>query len=105
GLQNFPEGIEVAMPLRRRGMSRRKSFFYGQLSAVVGPIAGAVGALAAPFFTRILPYPLALAAGAMIFVVLDDGIPEAAHNKNSDISTIGFIVGFLVMMSLDVVLG
>lgn len=105
GLQNFPEGIAVAMPLRRMGMSRRKSFFYGQLSAVVEPIAGVVGALAVTFFTPILPYALAFAAGAMIFVVLEEVIPEAQQNKNSDISTIGFIVGFLVMMSLDVVLG
>lgn len=105
GLQNFPEGIAVAMPLRRMEMSRRKSFFYGQLSAVVEPIAGIVGALAVTFFTPILPYALAFAAGAMIFVVLEEVIPEAQQNKNSDISTIGFIVGFLVMMSLDVVLG
>lgn len=93
------------MPLRRMGMSRRKSFFYGQLSAVVEPIAGVVGALAVTFFTPILPYALAFAAGAMIFVVLEEVIPEAQQNKNSDISTIGFIIGFLVMMSLDVVLG
>lgn len=105
GLQNFPEGIAVAMPLRRMGMSRRKSFFYGQLSAVVEPIAGVVGALAVTFFTPVLPYALAFAAGAMIFVVLEEVMPEAQQNKSSDISTIGFIIGFLVMMSLDVALG
>lgn len=105
GLQNFPEGIAVAMPLRRMGMSRRKSFFYGQLSAIVEPIAGVIGALAVTFFTPILPYALAFAAGAMIFVVLEEVIPEAQQNNNSDISTLGFIGGFLIMMSLDVVLG
>lgn len=105
GLQNFPEGIAVAMPLRRMGVSRRKSFFYGQLSAIVEPIAGVIGALAVTFFTPILPYALAFAAGAMIFVVLEEVIPEAQQNNNSDISTLGFIGGFLIMMSLDVVLG
>jgi ZIP family zinc transporter len=105
GLQNFPEGIAVAMPLRRMGVSRRKSFFYGQLSAIVEPIAGVLGALAVTFFTPMLPYALSFAAGAMIFVVLEEVIPEAQQNNNSDISTLGFIGGFLIMMSLDVVLG
>ncbi|TJZ63173.1 ZIP family metal transporter [Sphingobacterium olei] len=105
GLQNLPEGIAVAMPLRRLGMSRRKSFFYGQFSAIVEPIAGIVGALAVTIFTPILPYALAFAAGAMIFVVVEEVIPEAQQNKDSDIATIGFIIGFLIMMSLDVVLG
>lgn len=105
GLQNFPEGIAVAMPLRRMGVSRRKSFFYGQLSAIVEPIFGVIGAIAVTFFTPILPYALAFAAGAMIFVVLEEVIPEAQQNNNSDISTLGFIAGFLIMMSLDVVLG
>ncbi|WP_140938328.1 ZIP family metal transporter [Sphingobacterium lumbrici] len=105
GLQNLPEGIAVAMPLRRLGMSRRKSFFYGQFSAIVEPIAGVVGALAVTVFTPILPYALAFAAGAMIFVVVEEVIPEAQQNKDSDIATIGFIIGFLSMMSLDVVLG
>ncbi|MBE8720343.1 ZIP family metal transporter [Sphingobacterium pedocola] len=105
GLQNLPEGIAVAMPLRRLGMSRRKSFFYGQFSAIVEPIAGVVGALAVTVFTPILPYALAFAAGAMIFVVVEEVIPEAQQNKDSDIATIGFIIGFLIMMSLDVVLG
>jgi ZIP family zinc transporter len=102
GMQNFPEGIAVAMPLRRMGMSRGKSFMYGQASAIVEPIAGA---LAVATFTPILPYALAFAAGAMIFVVVEEVIPEAQQNKSSDIATIGFIVGFLVMMTLDVTLG
>ncbi len=105
GLQNFPEGIAVSMPLRRMGMSRRKSFFYGQSSAIVEPIAGVLGAIAVTFFTPVLPYALAFAAGAMIFVVVEEVIPEAQQNKNTDISTIGFIGGFLMMMALDVALG
>lgn len=105
GLQNFPEGIAVSMPLRRMGMSRGKSFFYGQSSAIVEPIAGVLGALSVTFFTPILPYALAFAAGAMIFVVVEEVIPEAQQNKSTDIATIGFIVGFLIMMTLDVALG
>lgn len=105
GLQNFPEGIAVAMPLRRMGLSRRKSFMYGQASAIVEPIAGVLGAVAVTTFTPMLPYALAFAAGAMIFVVIEEVIPEAQQNKNSDISTIGFILGFIVMMTLDVALG
>lgn len=105
GLQNFPEGIAVAMPLRRMGMSRRKSFIYGQSSAIVEPMAGVLGALAVTVFTPILPYALAFAAGAMIFVVVEEVIPEAQQNHGSDIATIGFIAGFVVMMTLDVLLG
>lgn len=105
GLQNFPEGIAVAMPMRRMGVSRKKSFFYGQLSAIVEPIAGVLGAFAVAFFTPILPYALAFAAGAMIFVVVEEVIPEAQQNRDSDIATIGFIGGFIVMMCLDVALG
>jgi len=105
GLQNFPEGIAVAMPLRRMGLSRRKSFMYGQASAVVEPIAGVLGALAVTTFTPILPYALAFAAGAMIFVVVEEVIPEAQQNRSSDIATIGFIAGFIIMMILDVALG
>ncbi len=104
GLQNLPEGIAVAMPLRRMGMSRYKSFMYGQASAVVEPIAGVLGALSVAVFTPILPYALAFAAGAMIFVVVEEVIPEAQQNKDSDIATIGFIGGFIVMMALDVAL-
>src|SRR5690554_4043515 len=105
GMQNFPEGIAIAMPLRRMGMSRTKSFMYGQASAIVEPIAGVLGALAVATFTPILPYALAFAAGAMMFVVVEEVIPEAQQNKSSDIATIGFIIGFLVMMTLDVALG
>jgi ZIP family zinc transporter len=105
GIQNFPEGIAVSMPLRRMGMSRRKSFMYGQSSAIVEPIAGVIGALAVTFFTPILPYALAFAAGAMIFVVVEEVIPETQQDKNTDIATLGFIGGFIVMMCLDVALG
>lgn len=105
GLQNFPEGIAVAMPLRRMGMSRNKSFLYGQASAMVEPIAGVLGAVAVYFFTPILPYALAFAAGAMIFVVVEEVIPETQLDKHTDIATLGFMAGFLVMMTLDVALG
>ncbi len=105
GLQNFPEGIAVAMPLRRMGMSRKRSFFYGQLSAIVEPVAGVAGAVAVAVFTPVLPYALAFAAGAMIFVVVEEVIPEAQQNKSSDMATLGFIGGFIVMMTLDVALG
>jgi ZIP family zinc transporter len=105
GIQNFPEGIAVAMPLRRMGMGRGKSFMYGQASALVEPVAGVVGALAVTFFTPILPYALAFAAGAMIFVVVEEVIPETQQDKNTDIATLGFIGGFVVMMTLDVALG
>src|SRR5690606_26787267 len=88
GLQNLPEGVAVSLPLRRLGMSRRKSFFYGQISAIVEPISAVVGAIAVAAFTPILPYALAFAAGAMIFVVVEEVIPEAQQNKSSDIATI-----------------
>ena len=105
GIQNFPEGIAVSMPLRRMGMSRRKSFMYGQASAIVEPIAGVLGAVAVMFFIPILPYALAFAAGAMIFVVVEEVIPETQQDKNTDIATLGLIGGFIVMMTLDVALG
>lgn len=105
GIQNFPEGIAVAMPLKRMGMSNHKSFLYGQSSALVEPIAGVAGALAVNFFTPILPYALAFAAGAMIFVVVEEVIPETQQDKHTDIATLGFIGGFIIMMSLDVALG
>ncbi len=104
GLQNFPEGTAVAMPLRREGMSRGKSFFYGQLSAVVEPIAAVVGALAVIVAAPILPYALAFAAGAMIFVVAEELIPEAKRGS-PDIAAMSLMVGFSVMMTLDVGLG
>ncbi len=105
GIQNFPEGFAVAMPLRRIGMSRRKSFWYGQLSAIVEPIAGVVGALAVVYMQPILPFALAFAAGAMIYVVVEEVIPETQRDKYTDIAVLGFIGGFLVMMILDVALG
>jgi ZIP family zinc transporter len=105
GIQNFPEGLAVSMPLRRMGMSRTKSFMYGQSSAIVEPIFGVIGAVAVTFFTPILPYALAFAAGAMIFVVVEEVIPETQQDKNTDIATLGFIGGFIVMMVLDVALG
>ncbi len=105
GIQNFPEGIAVSMPLRRMGMSRWKSFMYGQSSALVEPIAAVFGAVAVTFFTPVLPYALAFAAGAMIFVVVEEVIPETQQDKNTDIATLGFIGGFVVMMMLDVALG
>jgi ZIP family zinc transporter len=105
GLQNFPEGIAVSMPLRRLGVSRRRSFFYGQLSAIVEPVAGVFGALAVLWMQPILPYALAFAAGAMIYVVVEEVIPETQQDKHTDIATLGFIGGFIVMMVLDVALG
>jgi zinc transporter, ZIP family len=104
GLQNFPEGMAVSMPLRRMGMSRRKSFFYGQSSALVEPVAGVVGAAAVLMFVPVLPYALSFAAGAMLFVVIEEVIPETQQDKNTDIATLGFMVGFCVMMALDVAL-
>ena len=105
GIQNFPEGIAVSMPLRRQGVSRFKSFWYGQMSAIAEPIAAVIGALMVTFFTPILPYALAFAAGAMIFVVVEEVIPETQRDQYTDIATLGFIAGFIIMMTLDVALG
>ena len=105
GIQNFPDGIAVSMPMRRQGVSRFKSFWYGQLSAVVEPVASVIGAVAVSFFTPLLPYALSFAAGAMIFVVVEEVIPETQQDKYTDIATLGFILGFIVMMMLDVALG
>jgi zinc transporter, ZIP family len=102
GIQNFPEGFAVSVPLRRDGLSRAKSFWYGQLSAIVEPIAAVVGAAAVMMVKPILPYALAFAAGAMIFVVVEEVIPESQRNGNTDLATAGTILGFLVMMILDV---
>jgi len=102
GIQNFPEGLAVSVPLRREGMSRRKSFWYGQLSGVVEPIAGVIGAAAVILAQPILPYALAFAAGAMIFVVVEELIPESQRGGNTDLATMGAIIGFVVMMMLDV---
>lgn len=105
GLQNFPEGIAVAMPLRRQGVSRFRSFWFGQLSAVVEPIAAVVGAVMVIYALPVLPYALAFAAGAMIYVVIEEVVPETQQDQYTDSSTIGFIIGFVVMMILDVALG
>jgi ZIP family zinc transporter len=104
-IQNFPEGLAVSMPLRRLGVSKFKSFWYGQLSAIVEPIFAVIGAVAVTFFIPILPYALSFAAGAMIFVVVEEVIPETQRDKYTDIATLGFIGGFIVMMTLDVALG
>ncbi|MBN1554985.1 MAG: ZIP family metal transporter [Phycisphaerae bacterium] len=105
GLQNFPEGTAVSLPLRREGLTRAKSFWYGQLSGMVEPVAGVLGALAVITMAAILPYALAFAAGAMIFVVVEELVPESQRNGNVDLATLGAIVGFAIMMTLDVALG
>jgi zinc transporter, ZIP family len=104
GLQNFPEGTAVSMPLRREGISRSKSFFYGQLSATVEPLAAVIGATAVLVAKPILPYALAFAAGAMIFVVAEELVPEAKRGS-PDIAALSLMIGFSVMMTLDVALG
>ena len=105
GIQNFPEGAAVSVPLRREGFSRLKSFWYGQASGMVEPIAGVVGAASVILIKPILPYALAFAAGAMIYVVVEELIPESQLEKNTDIATMGAMGGFAVMMTLDVALG
>ncbi|TXB62706.1 ZIP family metal transporter [Phaeodactylibacter luteus] len=105
GLQNFPEGASVSVPLRREGMSRRKAFFYGQASGVVEPIFGVLGAVAVLTLRPVLPFALSFAAGAMIFVVVEELIPEAHRNGNQDLVSISVIGGFSIMMVLDVALG
>ncbi len=105
GLQNLPEGTAVAMPLRREGLSRFKSFMYGQMSGTVEPLAGVLGAAVVMIMRPFLPFALAFAAGAMIFVVAEELIPEAQRRGDTDIPTIGVMVGFAIMMFLDVSLG
>ncbi len=105
GIQNFPEGTAVAVPLRREGISRTKSFMYGQASGLVEPIAGICGAAAVLAMRPLLPYALAFAAGAMIFVVAEELIPESQRKGDTDLPTIGVMVGFAIMMTLDVALG
>ncbi|NLX09264.1 MAG: ZIP family metal transporter [Chloroflexi bacterium] len=105
GIQNFPEGVAVSMPLAGEGLSRRRSFWYGQLSAVVEPVAGVLGAVAVIIAEPLLPYALAFAAGAMIFVVVEEVVPESQCNGNADLATMGAMIGFAVMMTLDVALG
>jgi ZIP family zinc transporter len=105
GIQNFPEGAAVSVPLRREGLSRWKSFLYGQASGVVEPIAGVLGALLVTIMRPVLPFALSFAAGAMIYVVVEEVIPEAQGSGNSDFATVGAMLGFAVMMTLDVALG
>lgn len=108
GIQNFPEGAAVSIPLRQEGVSRRKAFMYGQLSGIVEPIAAVLGALLITYVSTILPYALAFAAGAMIYVVVEELIPEAQQKqtpKGAHFATFGVMVGFIVMMMLDVALG
>ena len=105
GIQNFPEGFAVSMPLRRQGMSKFKSWQWGQLSAIVEPIFAVIGAAIVMQVLPILPYALAFAAGAMIFIVVEEVIPESQKGGNTDLATMGLIAGFIVMMALDVGLG
>lgn len=105
GIQNFPEGTAVSVPLRREGIPVLKSFLYGQLSGVVEPVAGVLGAAAVILMKPILPYALAFAAGAMIYVVVEELIPESQLEGSTDVATIGAMLGFALMMTLDVALG
>lgn len=105
GLQNFPEGLAVSMPLRREGLSRMKAFTYGQLSAIVEPIFAFIGAFLVQAARPVLPYALAYAAGAMIFVVVEEVVPESQSSGHGDLATMGVLVGFVIMMVLDVALG
>ena len=104
GIQNLPEGMAVALPLRREGMSPLKSFWYGQLSALVEPLAGVLGAGAVLMAQPVLPYAMAFAAGAMIFVVIEELVPESQRGGNTDLATLGAMIGFTTMMILDVAL-
>ena len=105
GLQNFPEGSAVSLPLRREGLSRRKAFFFGQLSGVVEPIAAIIGAILVLKIQVLLPFLLAFAAGAMIYVVVEELIPESQSNKKKDLMALFTLIGFSIMMILDVALG
>lgn len=105
GIQNLPEGVAVSMPLLRDGMSRKKSFLYGQFSGMVEPVSAIIGVLAVSFIEPLLPYALSFAAGAMIFVVVEEVIPGSQEEGNKDLATISLMIGFTVMMILDVALG
>lgn len=105
GIQNFPEGTAVSVPLRREGFSRNKSFIYGMLSGVVEPISGVLGALLVLKVRIILPFLLAFAAGAMIYVVIQELIPESQTNENKEVISMCTLIGFTIMMLLDVLLG
>jgi ZIP family zinc transporter len=105
GLQNAPEGTAIALPLRADGMSRARAWWYGQLSAAVEPVAAVIGAAGVILMRPILPYALAFAAGAMIYVVVEEVIPESQEEGNTDTATLACMVGFVIMMTLDVSLG
>lgn len=105
GIQNFPEGTAISIPLRREGMSRKKAFFYGQLSGIVEPISGVIGALIVLKIRFLLPFLLAFAAGAMIYVVVEELIPESQTNKKKELMALFTLIGFIIMMILDVALG
>lgn len=105
GIQNLPEGVAVSVPLRREGMSRRKSFMYGQFSGMVEPISAVIGVLAVVFIQPLLPYALSFAAGAMIFVVAEEVIPGSQEEGNKDLASLALMIGFTIMMILDVGLG
>ncbi|MFZ5802354.1 MAG: ZIP family metal transporter [Candidatus Omnitrophota bacterium] len=105
GIQNFPEGLAISMPLRASGFSRIRSFMAGQLSGIVEPMAAVIGAAAVFLVKPVLPYALAFAAGAMIFVVIEELIPESQSGEHGDVATLGFVIGFALMMLLDVALG
>ena len=105
GLQNFPEGTAVSMPLRRDGMSRNKAFFVGQLSGIVEPFAGVIGAILVMKVRILLPFLLAFAAGAMIYVVVEELVPESQTNKKKDLMALFTLIGFSIMMILDIALG
>ena len=104
-IQNFPEGAIISLPLKSEGGSKKRAFFYGMASGVVEPLAAGITILLAGVITKLLPGLLAFAAGAMIYVVVEELLPEASEGDHSNISTIGFAVGFLIMMILDVALG
>ena len=102
GIQDIPEGMAVSLPLHRKGISKFKSFWYGQLSGFVEPIAAVVGAMAVSFSKPLLPYAMGFAAGAMIFVVIEELIPESQYGGNGDTATMGTMIGFVGMMALEV---
>lgn len=105
GIQNFPEGSSVSLPLKREGFSNKKAFFYGQLSGIVEPIAGVLGALLVIKIRVLLPLMLSFAAGAMIYVVIEELVPESQTNKRKDLMALSSLIGFCVMMILDIALG
>ena len=105
GIQNFPEGTAVSVPLRREGLSRKKAFFYGLLSGIVEPISGVLGALLVLKIRILLPFLLSFAAGAMIYVVIEELIPESQANKRKEVMALFTLIGFSIMMILDVTLG